>query len=148
MPESLERRRALSLRHRPMVLMQLVHKPTIRRSRRPTHTHELERLRRMQSMRSNEVPTHDSDGAGRAHRTMDEHPRLGAPPKRTGDIARRAREVRSELRERRVVQGDLHRVSCERGRQRDAPWHRGEDVCDAERGERSGVLRRLEVRDV
>ena len=84
MSESLERRRAL--RHRPMVLMQLVHKPTIRRSRRSPHTNELKRLRRMQSMRSNEIPTHDSDGSRCSHRTMDKYARLGTPTKRTRDI--------------------------------------------------------------
>ena len=99
-------------------------------------------------MRSNEVPTHDRDGARRAHSTVHEHARIGAPAERACDIARGAREVRSELRERRVVQRDLDRVSCERGGQRDASGHCGDHVRDAERGECCVVFGGLQVRDV
>ena len=150
-PKSLERRRramTLTLRQRPMVLMQLIHKPAVRRGRRTTCAHELERLRGMQAMRGNEVSTNDSDGAGRAHGTVHEHARIGAPTERACDIARGAREVRSELRERCVVQRDLHRVSGERGGQRDASGHRGDHMRDAKRDECCGVLGGLQVRDV
>jgi len=79
MSESLERSRmALSLRQRPMVLMQLIHKPPIWRRRGTSRPHELQRLRRMQSMRRNKVPTHNRHRARRAHRTMHQHARIRA----------------------------------------------------------------------
>lgn len=139
---------ALSLRQRPMILVQLVHEPAVRRRGRAARAHELERLRGMQAVCGNEVSTDDGDGAGRAHRAVHEHARLGARTERARDVPRRAGEVRRELRERRVVQRDLRRVRRERSRERDAPGHGGEHVRDAERGERRGVLCGLEVRDV
>lgn len=153
-PKSLNRRcrrAAVSLplpRQRPMVLMQLIHEPAVRRSGRPPRAHELKRLRGVQAMRGNEVPTHDSDGARRAHRAVHEHARIGAPAQRPRDVPRRAGEVRRELRKRRVVQRDLHCVRGECRWERDAPRHCGYNVRDAERGERSGVLGGLQVRDV
>ena len=135
-------------RQRPMVLVQLIHEPTIGRRGGTTRTHELERLRGQQAVHGDEVPAHDGDGAGRAHRAMDEDARLGARAERAGDVERRAGEVCGEFREGGVVQRHLRRVRQERLRERDAARHRGEHVRDAERGERARVLRGLQVRDV
>lgn len=118
-PGLLERPRgavALSLRQRPMVLVQLVHEPTVRRRGRTARTHKLERLRGVQSVRGDEVSAHDGDGTRRAHRAMHEYARVRAPTQRARDVPRRVREMRRELRERRVVQRDLRRVCRERWR--------------------------------
>ena len=142
---SLHRRLALQ---RPMVLMELVHEPAIRRCGGPTRAHELERLSGMQSMRSNEIPTNDRDRSRRAHRTMNQHARLWACAQRTRDISRCTWEMCGKFCERRVVQGDLRSVWEERSWERDAAWHCGEYMSNSECCERRWVLCRLQIGDV
>lgn len=93
-----------------MILVQLIDKPPIRRGRGTASLDVLEGLCRVEAVSGDEVAADDGDRAACAHRTVDEDARIGARVQRARDVVRRAREMRHELRERRVVQGNLRRM--------------------------------------
>lgn len=112
-------------RERPMILMQLVDKPSIWRSRCTAGLDVFEGLRRVKAVNSDKVTAHYSNGSTSAHCTMNEHARIGTRVQRACDVPRRAWEVRRKLRERRIVQGNLRCVRSHRWRERDMARHHG-----------------------
>src|SRR5258708_39018556 len=108
-----------------MILVQLIDETPIRRGCGTPGPNKLEGLRRVKAMRGNKVTAHNGDGAASTHRTMNEHTCIGTRAQGTHDVPRRARKMRRQLRERRVVQGNLHRVRGHRRWEGNVTWHRG-----------------------
>lgn len=112
-------------RERPMILVQLVDKPSIWRGGCTAGLDVFEGLRRVKAISSDKVTAHYSNRSTSAHCTMNEHARIGTRVQRACDVPRRAWEVRRKLRERRVVQGNLRRLRSHRRWERDMARHHG-----------------------